>query len=386
MHTLWQDLRYGARMLVKQPGFTLIVVLTLALGIGANSTIFSFVNAMLLKPLPVTKPEELVTLYTSDFSGSLYGGSSYPDYLGFRDRADVLSGLAAHWGQSVLLGPAGQSEEPLRAEIVTGNYFSVLGVTPLSGRAFLPEEDPTPGAHPVALVSYACWQRRFGGDPNLVGKPLLLNNLNYTVIGIAPPAFTGVTRGAPADIWLPMAMTPRIVPGSDLLSHRGARGMGVIGRLKPGASLAQARARFAALAQQQHRDHPQHWTNLQGAARAITVLPESQTRIPPLARPAALGVTGLVLAVVGLVLAVACANLAGMLLARATTRRKEIAVRLALGATRWQLVRQLLTESFLLAALGGALGLLAAWWAADVITGFLPPLGLNQRTFGCRWR
>ncbi|HEX4949171.1 MAG TPA: ABC transporter permease [Blastocatellia bacterium] len=381
MQTFWQDLRYGARMLMKQPGFTLIAVLTLSLGIGANTAIFSVVNAVLLKPLPVTKPEELVTLYTSDFSGQPYGASSYPDYLDFRARADVLEGLLAYWGQSVMPVPKGanarEAQEPLQAEIVSGNYFAVLGVAPVRGRAFLSEEDSASGAHPVALLSYDCWQRRFGGDANLIGQSILLNNQSYTVIGIAPPAFTGLTRGVPTDVWLPMAMTPRLVSSEDMLNTRGARTMSLLGRLKPGVSLAQARAQFSLIAQQQRAAYPQHWTNLQGQTRSLTVLPESEARIPPQARNQALGVAGLILAVVGLVLAVACANLVGMLLARATTRRKEIAVRLALGATRRQLIRLLMSESLLLAGLGGALGLLVAWWTTDLLKSFLPPLGLN---------
>ena len=377
MQTLWQDLRYGARMLLKQPGFTLIAVLTLGLGIGANTAIFSVVNAVLLKPLPVTKPEELVTLYTSDFSGQPYGASSYPDYLDFRARADVLDGLLAYWGQSVMPGAVREAQQPLRAEIVSGNYFAVLGVAPVRGRAFLPEEDSAAGAQPVALLSYDCWQRRFGADANLIGQAILLNNQSYTVIGVAPPAFSGLTRGMPTDVWLPMALTPRLVASDDMLNNRGARTMSLMGRLKAGVSLAQARAQFALLAQQQRAAYPQHWTNLQGQARSLTVLPESQSRIPPQARNQALGVAGLVLAVVGLVLAVACANLAGMLLARAVARRKEIAVRLALGATRRQLIRFLMSESLLLAASGGALGLLVAWWTTDLLSGLLPPLGLN---------
>ena len=289
----------------------------------------------------------------------------------------MLDGLLAYWGQSVIPGAAREAQEPLQAEIVSGNYFTVLGVTPVRGRAFLPEEDGTPGTHPVALLGYDCWQRRFGGDANLIGQSILLNHQSYTVIGITPPAFTGLTRGIATDVWLPIAMTPRLVAGSNLLNNRGARSFGLLGRLKSGVTLAQAQAQFTLLAQQQRAAYPQDWTNLRGQARSLTVLPESQSRIPPMVRGQTLGIAGLVLAVVGLVLAVACANLAGMLLARATTRSKEIAVRLALGATRQQLIRLLMCESLLLAGLGGALGLLLAWWATDLLSSFLPPLGLN---------
>jgi macrolide transport system ATP-binding/permease protein len=377
MQTLWQDLRFSARMLMKKPGFTLIAIITLAFGIGANTAIFSIVNSALLKPLPVTQPDQLVSLYTSDFSGPLYGKSSYQDYLDFRERAEVLDGLIAYWGQSVRLGPAGQAEESLSAEIVSGNYFSVLGVKPAFGRAFLPEEDLTPGAHPVVVVSYGCWLRRFGGDPNLVGKQIILNKLSYTVVGVAPPRFTGLARGVNCDVWLPMAMTPQVIPGDDSLENRSARGMSLMGRLKPGVSLAHARARFSLLAKQQRTAYPQIWSDAKGASRVITVAPESQSRIPPEARNMALGVTGLALAVVGMVLVIACANLAGMLLARATTRRKEIALRMALGATRLRLIRLLLAESLLLSALGATLGLFMSWWAIDLVAGFLPPTGLD---------
>jgi predicted permease len=377
MQTLWQDLRYGARMLMKKPGFTLIAVFTLALGIGANTAIFSIVNGALLKPLPVTQPDQLVSIYISDFSGPLYGKSSYQDYLDFREIPEVLDGLIAYWGQSVRLGPTGQAEESLSAEIVTGNYFSVLGVKPAFGRAFLPEEDLTPGTHPVVLVSYGCWLRHFGGDQNLVGKQIVLNKLGYTVVGIAPPTFTGLARGVNCDVWIPMAMTPHVIPGDDSLENRSSRGMSLMGRLKPGVGLAQAQARFSLRAKQLRAAYPRLWSDAQGASRVITMLPESQSRIPPQARGRVLGITGVALAVVGLVLAIACANLAGMSLARVTTRRKEIALRLALGAKRLRLIRLLLTESLLLSAFGATLGLFMSWWATDLAASFLPPTGLD---------
>jgi macrolide transport system ATP-binding/permease protein len=377
MQTVWQDLRYGARMLAKQPGFTLAAILTLALGIGVNTAFFSLINAVLLKPLPVAQPAELVALYTSDFSGPRYGASSYQDYLDWRERAEVLDGLLAHWRQTAFLTRGGERNEPVLVDIVSGNYFDVLGVRAALGRTFLPEEDRTPGTHPVVVVSHRAWQQRFGGDPNLVGKTLVLNNFSYTVIGIAPPQFNGLWRGLACDFWMPMMMTPQLMPGEEALENRGARGLFVLGRLKPGVTTAQAQARFNVLAQQQRAVYPQHWTDVQGEGRVITVLPESQARIPPQMRSAALGVAGLVMTVVGLVLAVVCANLAGLLLARAVTRQREMAVRLALGATRWRVMRQLLSESLLLGLLGAVAGVFVAWWTVNLLIGFTPLISLD---------
>jgi putative ABC transport system permease protein len=237
----WQDLRYGARMLVKNSGFSLIAIIMLAAGIGANTAVFSVVNAVLLKPLPVAQPDELVSLYTSDFSGPRYGASSFLDYVDLRDRADVLSGLIAYWRQSVRLKSVEQAEDFITADIVTGNYFDVLGVRPAAGRAFLPEEDRTPGTHPVAVISHRCWQRRFGGDPSMVGRTIELNNLRFTVIGIAPAKFSGLVRGISCDVWVPMMMTPQMLRGDDTLESRGTRSLSLLGRLKPGATVKQAK-------------------------------------------------------------------------------------------------------------------------------------------------
>ena len=374
MHALWQDLRYGARMLWKQPGFTVIVALTLSLGIGANGVIFNLVNALLLRPLPVEKPEELAAVYTSDFSSGDFGASSYPDYVDFRDRNRVFAGLVAYQPPQPLSLNIDGASERVFGEVVSGNYFSVLGLKPSLGRGFLPEEDRTPGERAVAVISHKFWQTRFGGDPATVGRSVKLNGHPFTIVGVAPEKYSGLLRGFVADWWIPAMMVAQAVPGSDYLTERGSRAFLVMGRLKPGVTFQQAQADFNSIATQLYKEWPRHWENVRRQSRGVSLTSESEARLLPDARMPVVIFMALLMTVAGLVLLIACANIANLLLARASARRKEIAIRLAIGAGRGRLIRQLLTESVLLALIGGAVGMLLAGWSADLLTTFKPPL------------
>jgi predicted permease len=373
METLWQDARYAGRMLGKNPGFIAVVVVTLALGIGANATIFSLVNALLLRPLPAERPEEIVAVYTSDFSGPRYGASSYPDYLDFREKNDALEGLVAYTLRPLNLAVRGTNER-IFAELVSGNYFSLLGIRPALGRGFLPEEDRTPGRHPVVVLSHGLWTRRFGADASLVGRLITLNGEAFTVVGVAPEGYGGMIRGLGVEAWVPTMMEPKLQPNSRDIVERSNRGFLLLGRLKTGATVEQAQARFNVIARQLHQAFPQAWTDVRDQRRAVTVLPEYQARIFPGARGPVLGFLALLMVVAGLVLLVACANVANLLLSRAAARRREMAIRLSLGAGRGRLIRQLLTESILLALVAGSAGTLLALWGTDLLTAFQPPV------------
>ncbi len=301
MQTLWQDLRYGARMLVRQPGFTLIAVVTLALGIGANSTIFSLVNALLLRPLPVELPDQLAAVYTSDYSSGDYGASSYPDYVDFRDRNEVFSGVVAYQPRPFSLSVDGANERAF-GEVVSGNYFSVLGVKPALGRGFLPEEDRTPGAHPVVVISHKLWQGRYGGDPAIVGRGLKLNGHPFTIVGVAAQGYSGLIRGFGGDLWVPAMMMEQVAPGSRNLTQRGDRSFLLMGRLKPGVMIGQARAGFRVIAEQLFKAWPQAWTNIRRESRAITLLPEGESRVMPEFRTPLVIFMALLMGVVVLVL------------------------------------------------------------------------------------
>ena len=373
METLIQDIRFGFRSLLKHRAFTAIAVITLALGVGANSTIFSVVNATLMRSLPVSHPENLVYVFNGN-PGSIF---SYPDYAEMRDQNHVFEGLIAWGGITASLNSNDQTDL-VNGAVVTGNYFQVLGVGAERGRVITLEDDKTPGAHPVAVISHGLWQRRFGGDQKIVGRQLLLNGHNFTIIGVAPPEFGGAQMGVVRDLYVPMMMQAVVRPprsgysgemDPDLLKKRGNRWLYVVGKLKTGVTIEQAQAALALIAKQQEDAYPETNRN-----RGVKVLAFSQSDDPEQRRQLA-SVATLLMSVVGLVLLIACANIANLLLARGSARGKEIAIRSAVGATRWRIVRQLLTESILLATLGGFFGLLLAWWAASSLRAMQPPAG-----------
>ncbi len=367
MHALWQDLRYGARMLWKRPGFTVVVSLTLALGIGANTAIFGVVDRLLVRLLPVNEPARLVNLIGRDEEGRSDTSFSYPIYKDYRDQNDVFDGLLAYSETAMNLNEGGQPER-IMGVLVSGNYFDALGVTPALGRAFLPEEDRTPGAHPVAVVSYGLWRRRFGADPKLVGRVITLNTQSFTVIGVAPAEFHGVSRGLSPDVYVPIQMIMQAWPARrpDDLNNRNFSWLTLMGRLKPGVTREQAQAAMSALSSRIMQVHPNTWPSI-----ALEDGSQGQTGdISDLRTP-----LKLLMATVALVLLIACVNVANLSLARAQTRGREMAVRLAVGASRYRLIRQLLTESLLLSLMGGLLGLFLAVWLTDVLAAYSPPTG-----------
>jgi predicted permease len=390
METLWKDLRYATRMLANSPGFALIAIFTLALGIGANTAIFSVLDSVLLRSLPVAHPEQLAVLTDPDFHGGNFGSQTgdrsalaYSEFEYLRDHNDVLSGIFAADSQlpdvEVTIGDsslgAGADNETARVKLVSGDYFSTLGIQPVVGRTFNSEVDRARGGSPIAVVSYAFWKQRFGLSPDVLGRTVKIHRTSFQIVGVTPPGFFGETVGEAPDMWVPMMMQDAIYPGRDYLSAspQGVLNqhmwLQVMGRLKPGISFAQANASInvsfkrllesaagSTLTPDERKEAFDQRINLQPGARGSSALRAEFGR--PLI---------FLMTLVGLVLLIACANVANLMLARGAARQKEFAMRVAMGAGRGRLIRQLLTESLLLAVLGAAAGILLAHWADDLL-------------------
>jgi predicted permease len=371
MGHLWLDILYGLRMLRKSPVFTVVALLSLAIGIGASTTVFTLINAILLNPIPLVKaPTELVAIYTTDTKNSNdFLPTAYLNYNDLRKNNDALQDISANTFIKVSFNAANQTEL-INGLIVTGNYFDVLGLKPIVGRFFSPEEDKTFGTYPVAVIGYNFWQRQFGGSSDVIGKQIVLNRYSYTIIGVVPEGFQGAGLIS-IDCWLPLAMHNEITHGvsaKDWFTDRRALQFFLIGRLKAGFTKEQAETSLKTIAKRLETEFPKTNEN-----RGAKVIPLTQAVIGPLLWSNLVLAGWLLMGIVIVILLIACANVANLLLARAKNRKTEIAVRLCLGASSKRLFQQLIVESLLLSFIGGALGLLVAVWSKDLLWAMRPP-------------
>ncbi len=361
------DLRYAVRQLLKSPGFTVVALVTLALGIGVNSALFNVVNSILFRPPGYADPATLVDVYETS-PGFRYSTTSYPNYVDIRAQNRSFTGIALY--QHQILGFArGEVAKSVWAEVVSGNYFEVMEVPAFLGRSLVPRQDDVVGASPVVVLSHVFWEHEFGADPRAVGTSIRLNGALFEIVGVAAPAFKGMLRGLIAQVWVPAAASQRLFPGTTFLTERSNHNSFMRGRLKPGVTFEQAASDVATIGKRLAESYP-----ASSAGRELVAVPTSSVTLNPSIDGQVVGASLGLLVVPAMVLLIACANLATLFLTRATGRRREIAVRSALGAGRSRVVRQLMAESMVLSIAGGLLGLLLCLWLSGLLVSFQPPI------------